>query len=55
MESAGVVLTADKNCVPCLIVKAVSDAEGGAADYRTFMRDAAKRYVDFLIKFITLQ
>lgn len=55
MESAGVILTADKNDVPCLIVKAVSDAEGGASDYETFMHEAAMRYVDFLIKFITLQ
>lgn len=55
MESAGVILTADKNGVPCLIVKAVSDAEGGASDYKTFMREAAERYVDFLIKFITLR
>ena len=53
MESAGVLLTADKNGVDCLIVKAVSDAEGGANDYKTTMHDAAKSYVDFLVKFNT--
>lgn len=51
MESAGVLLTADANGVPVLMVKAVSDGEGGASDYVTTVREATKRYVDFLVKF----
>lgn len=53
MESAGVLLTANKNGVPCLMVKAVSDADGGANDYATTMHEAAKEYIDFLVKFTT--
>lgn len=34
MEAAGIVLTCNRNGVPCLLIKAVSDAiEGGAAEF----------------------
>lgn len=51
MESAGVLITADMNDTPTLIVKAVSDGDGGAAEYRALVKDAARQYIDFLLKF----
>ena len=43
MEAAGVVLTANRNGVPCLLIKAVSDSMGGGAEEfaREFERCAA--------------
>ena len=52
MECAGVLITADANGVPALIVKAVSDGDGGANDYLTTVHEATRQYIDFLINFI---
>ena len=53
MESAGVLITANANGVPVLIVKAVSDGDGGAADYLTTVNEAARQYIDFLLDFVS--
>ena len=45
MESAGVLLTCKNAGVPCLIVKAVSDGEGGAEEYEKTVRIACGKYV----------
>ena len=52
MECAGVLITANANGVPALIVKAVSDGDGGANDYLTTVHEATRQYIDFLINFI---
>ena len=45
MESAGVLITCRNAGVPCLIVKAVSDGEGGAEEYEKTIRTASEKYV----------
>lgn len=45
MESAGVLITCRNAGVPCLIIKAVSDGEGGAEDYEKTVRIACGKYV----------
>ena len=52
MECAGVLITANANGVPVLIVKAVSDGDGGANDYIATVHEATVQYIDFLINFI---
>ena len=52
MECAGVLITANANVVPALIVKAVSDGDGGANDYNATVHEATRQYIDFLINFI---
>ena len=53
MESAGVLLTCKNAGVPCLIVKAVSDGEGGAEDYVKLARRAAGQYAGLITKLLT--
>lgn len=53
MESAGVLLTCKNAGVPCLIVKAVSDGEGGAEDYVKLARGAAGQYAGLITKLLT--
>ena len=54
MEAAGIVLTCNRNGVPCLLIKAVSDSMGGGAEEyaREFERcaDICLETVDKLIK-----
>lgn len=45
MESAGVLITCRNAGVPCLIIKAVSDGEGGADEYEKTVRIACGKYV----------
>lgn len=45
MESAGVLITCRNAGVPCLIIKAVSDGEGGAEEYEKTVRIACGKYV----------
>ncbi len=48
MESAGVLLTCKNSDKPCLIIKAVSDGEGGAEDYNKLACVAAEKYVGLI-------
>lgn len=49
MEAAGIVLTANRNEVPCLLVKLVSDGiEGGAAEFNQEWNRAALACIDLL-------
>lgn len=50
MESAGILLTCTLNEVPCLMVKAVSDGEGGADDFVKTVHEAARVYIDLVLK-----
>lgn len=53
MEAAGIVLTANRNEVPCLLVKAVSDAmDGGAAEFAAECSRAAVICLNTLEKVI---
>lgn len=45
MESAGVLITCKNAGVPCLIIKAVSDGEGGAEEYEKTVLTASEKYV----------
>ena len=53
MESAGVLITCRNAGVPCLIIKAVSDGEGGAEDYVKLARRAAGQYAGLITKLLT--
>ena len=44
MESAGVLITCKNAGVPCLIVKAVSDCEGGAEEFNELVHTASEKY-----------
>ena len=50
MESAGVALTCYNAGVPVLIVKAVSDGEGGAEEYKKTVDTSAKAYIGLINK-----
>lgn len=50
MESAGILLTCNLSKVPCLMVKAVSDADGGANDFIKTVHDAARVYISLVMK-----
>ncbi len=53
MESAGIVLTANRNGVPTLLIKAVSDSvSGGADEFINMVNDAARICVSTLLKII---
>ncbi|MBQ5781816.1 MAG: 5'-methylthioadenosine/S-adenosylhomocysteine nucleosidase, partial [Oscillospiraceae bacterium] len=42
MEAAGIVMTCNRNNVPCLLIKSVSDSiEGGADEFRNTINEAA--------------
>ncbi|MEG2144680.1 MAG: 5'-methylthioadenosine nucleosidase, partial [Oscillospiraceae bacterium] len=42
MEAAGVVLTCNRNNIPCLLIKTVSDSiTGGAEEFRQAVNDSA--------------
>ncbi len=45
MESAGVLLTAKGAGIPSIIIKAVSDGEGGAEDFNALVYKASRQYV----------
>ncbi len=48
MESAGVLLTSKGYNVPCVIIKAVSDGEGGAEEFNLCVHKASLQYIDAL-------
>ena len=48
MESAGVLLTAKGFNVPTVIIKAVSDGEGGAEEFALCVHKASTQYIDTL-------
>lgn len=49
MEAAGIVLTANRNQVPCLLLKLVSDGiEGGAEEFNKECRRAARACIELL-------
>ncbi len=48
MESAGVLITARNAAKPCLIIKAVSDGEGGAEEFAATVNEASKIYIDLI-------
>ncbi len=48
MESAGVLLTSKNAKIPCLIIKAVSDGNGGAEEFNRRVFEASKVYLDIL-------
>lgn len=52
MECAGVLITANLNDVPVLIVKAVSDSEGGAEEFSKCVHKAATEYVDAFVQIL---
>ena len=49
MESAAIVLTADKNDIQVLCFKAVSDGDGGAMEYRDMVHIASMKFKDVLM------
>ena len=49
MESAGIALTCHTNGVPCLMVKAVSDGEGGAEEFKATVDEASRVYISLLL------
>ncbi len=52
MESAGIALTSYVAKVPCFIVKAVSDGQGGADDFNKFAKRASTMYLELIDKMI---
>lgn len=48
MESAGVLLTCKGYNVPCVVIKAVSDGEGGAEEFNLCVYKASFKYIDAL-------
>lgn len=53
MESAAILLTCDRNRVPCLIIKAVADSlSGGAAEYWREKNQTAKSCLDHAVEVI---
>lgn len=53
MEAAGIVLTADRANVPCLIIKTVSDSlAGGAAEFKKTFYECSKLCIEIIEKII---
>ncbi len=51
METAGILLTANRNQVPALLIKAVSDSvEGGAWEFSKMLREAAYTCVSVMMR-----
>jgi len=54
MEAAGIVLICNRNNVPCLLIKSVSDSiEGGAEEFRSTINEAAALCLDIADKVIS--
>lgn len=54
MESAGIALVCKKASVPVLMIKAVSDGEGGANEYNEMVKKAVDAYKTITLKIIEL-
>lgn len=53
MEAAGIVLICNRNNIPCLLIKSVSDSiEGGAEEFRNTINEAASLCLDIADKII---
>ncbi|MBR5439547.1 MAG: 5'-methylthioadenosine/S-adenosylhomocysteine nucleosidase [Clostridia bacterium] len=52
MESAGILLVCNKANVPVLMIKAVSDGEGGAEEYNKMVKNAVEAYKAVTLKII---
>lgn len=53
MEAAGIVITCNRNKVPCLLIKSVSDSiQGGAEEFRNTINEAAAMCLDIADKII---
>ncbi len=54
MEAAGIVLTCNRNNVPCLLIKSVSDSiEGGAEEFKNTIDEAASLCLDIADKIMS--
>ena len=54
MEAAGIVLICNRNNVPCLLIKSVSDSiEGGAEEFRNTVNEAAALCLNIADKIIS--
>ena len=54
MECAGILITANKAKVPCLILKAVSDGKGGQEEYFKRVKSASLVYIETLLKLVEI-
>ncbi|MGI5935274.1 MAG: 5'-methylthioadenosine/S-adenosylhomocysteine nucleosidase [Oscillospiraceae bacterium] len=53
MEAAGIVLTSNRNKVPCLLVKTVSDSvEGGAEEFKNTINESARICLELATRII---
>jgi adenosylhomocysteine nucleosidase len=53
MEAAGIVLTCDKNKIPCLMIKTVSDGiRGGVKEFRDSINESAKVCLEITSKIL---
>ena len=53
MEAAGIVLTCNKNEIPCLLIKTVSDSiTGGASEFKKSINESAKIYIEITRKIL---
>lgn len=54
MEAAGIVLTSNRNKVPCLMIKTVSDSiTGGAEEFRCAIDESARICMEITSKIIS--
>ena len=53
MEAAGIVLTCNRNKVPCLLIKTGSDSvEGGAEEFKNMIDESARICLELAAKII---
>ena len=52
MESAGVLITAKNAGVPCLVIKAVSDGEGGVEEYKKTVSEVSKKFIGIIDRLV---
>ena len=53
MESAGVLLTSKGSNIPCIIIKAVSDGEGGAEEFNKCVHQASEVYISTIKRLVS--
>ncbi|MBQ9710546.1 MAG: 5'-methylthioadenosine/S-adenosylhomocysteine nucleosidase [Clostridia bacterium] len=54
MEAAGIALTCHTNGIPCLMVKAVSDGEGGAEEFKATVFEASRVYISLVLDLLKI-
>lgn len=52
MEAAGIALTCHSNRIPCLMIKAVSDGEGGAEEFKATVDEASRVYISLVLELL---